>query len=153
MLRALVFCLVPASIVLAAASEPKPHAAPPTAHARNAASGHNEALAKKTAGQWVDAETDFREATKLKPNFPEAWSELGHALKKRGLYDDSVKAYQEALRLRPHFPQAMEYLGETYAYMGKRAEAQQRLDQLRPIDPKLAAQLQTVMNGGGGSGY
>jgi len=153
MLRALVFCLVPASMVLAAVSEPTPQAAPPAAHVRTAESVYNEGLAKKAAGQWADAETDFREATKLKPNFPEAWSELGHTLKKRGLYDDSVKAYQEALRLRPQFPQAMEYLGETYAYMGKRAEAQQMLDQLRPIDPKLAAQLQTVMNGGGGSGY
>ena len=63
-----------------------------------------------------------------------------------------MKAYQEALRLRPQFPQAMEYLGETYVYMGKRAEAQRMLDQLRPVDPKLAAQLETTMNGGG-SGY
>ena len=152
MLRALVFCLLPASMVLAAGSEPKPQAAPPAAHVRTAESVYNEGLAKKAAGQWADAETDFRQATKLKPNFPEAWSELGHALKKRGLYDDSVKAYQEALRLRPQFPQAMEYLGETYVYMGKRAEAQRMLDQLRPIDPKLAAQLETAMNGGG-SGY
>jgi len=153
MLRALVFCLLPASMVLAAGVGPAPQPAAPAAHVRTAESVFNEGLSKKASGQWVDAENDFREATKLKPNFPEAWSELGHALKKRGLYDDSVKAYQEALRLRPHFPQAMEYLGETYAYMGKRAEAQQMLDQLRPIDSKLAAQLQTVMNGGGGSGY
>jgi tetratricopeptide (TPR) repeat protein len=153
MLRALVFCLVPASMVLAAGTGPALQPTPPAGHVRTAESVYNEGLSKKAAGQWVDAETDFREATKLKPNFPEAWSELGHALKKRGLYDDSVKAYQEALRLRPGFPQAMEYLGETYAHMGKRAEAEQMLDQLRPIDPKLAAQLQTVMNGGGGSGY
>ncbi len=91
---------------------------------------------------------DFREATKLKPNFPEAWSELGHALKKRGLYDDSVQAYQEALRLRPQFPQALEYLGETYALMGKHAEAQQTLDRLRPLDTRLAAQLEKAMSGG-----
>jgi Flp pilus assembly protein TadD len=152
MLRALVFCLVPASMVLAAGSEPKPPAAPPAAHVRTAESVYNEGLAKKAAGKWADAETDFRDATKMKPNFPEAWSELGHALKKRGLYDDSVKAYQEALRLRPQFPQAMEYLGETYTYMGKRAEAQQVLDRLRPLDPTLAVQLEQVMSGAG-SGY
>jgi tetratricopeptide (TPR) repeat protein len=107
---------------------------------------------REGGGQWADAETDFRQATKLKPIFPEAWSELGHALKKRGLYDDSVKAYQEALRLRPQFPQAMEYLGETYTSMGKRPEAQQMLDRLRPLDPTLAVQLEQVMSGGG-SGY
>jgi Flp pilus assembly protein TadD len=152
MLRALAVCLLSASIALAAGSAPMPQAAPPAAHIRTAESVYNEGLAQKAAGKWADAETDFRQATRLKPNFPEAWSELGHALKKRGLYDDSVKAYQEALRLRPQFPQAMEYLGETYTYMGKRAEAQQMLDRLRPLDPTLAARLEQVMSGGG-SGY
>jgi len=152
MLRVLVLCLVSASIVLAAGSEPIPQPKAPAAHVRTAESVYNDGLALKRAGKWADAEASFREATKLKPNFPEAWSELGHALKKRGLYDDSVKAYQEALRLRPQFPQAMEYLGETYAYMGKRAEAQQMLDRLRPIDATLAAQLEKVMSGGT-SGY
>jgi hypothetical protein len=36
--------------------------------------------------------------------------------------------------------------------MGKRAEAQEMLDRLRPVDPTLAAQLEKVM-GGGGAGY
>jgi len=152
MLRALAVCLLSASTALAAGSEPIPQAAPPAAHIRTAESVYNEGLVQKAAGKWADAEADFRQATKLKPNFPEAWSELGHALKQRGLYDDSVKAYQEALRLRPQFPQAMEYLGETYTHMGKRAEAQRMLDQLRPLDPTLAAQLEHVMSGGG-SGY
>lgn len=154
MLRTPVLCLVLASpsIVLAAGSEPVPQPKAPAAHVRTAESVYNEGLAQKRASKWAEAEASFGEATKLKPDFPEAWSELGHALKKRGLYDDSVKAYQEALRLRPQFPQAMEYLGETYAYMGKRAEAQEMLDRLRPVDPTLAAQLEKVM-GGGGSGY
>jgi len=152
MLRALAIYLVSTSLALAAGVGSMPQPAPPAGHVRTAESVYNEGLAQKAAGKWTDAEADFRQATKLKPDFPEAWSELGHALKKRGLYDDSVKAYQEALRLRPQFPQAMEYLGETYTYMGKRAEAQRMLDQLRPLDPTLAAQLEHVMSGGG-SGY
>jgi Flp pilus assembly protein TadD len=63
-----------------------------------------------------------------------------------------VRAYGQALRLRPDFPQAIEYLGETYALMGKREEAQQMLDRLRPLDANLAAQLERAMKGGG-SGY
>ena len=152
MLRALVFCLLPASMILAAGSAPMREAPAAPTHARTAESVYNEGLSLKSADKWSEAEADFREATKLKPDFPEAWSELGHALKKRGLYDDSVKAYEEALRLRPKFPQAMEYLGEAYASMGKHAEAQQMLDRLRPLDPTLAAQLERVM-GGGRSGY
>ena len=83
---------------------------------------------------------------------PRSVERAGHALKKRGLYDDSVKAYQEALRLRPDFPQAMEYLGETYVLMGKPTEAQALLDRLRPLDAKLAGQLEAAIKGGG-SGY
>jgi len=156
MLRHLAFALLPVTIALAAGSESMPE--PPKAtksvpkSAPSAESVYNEGLTLKAAGKWAEAEAAFREATQLKPDFPEAWSELGHAQKKRGLYDDSVKAYEEALRLRPAFPQAMEYLGETYVYMGKRAEAEQLLDRLRPLDAALATQLEKALRGGG-SGY
>jgi len=148
----LLVCLLLSSRAFGAGSDPV--AAPPDAApaVKTADGAYNAGLAAKAAGKWQEAEASFREATEVKPDFPEAWSELGHALKKRGLYDDSVKAYQEALRLRPDFPQAMEYLGETYVRMGKRAEAQALLDRLRPLDAKLAGQLETAMKGEG-SGY
>jgi Flp pilus assembly protein TadD len=140
--------LLPGTIVRASGSAPvpKPRRAAPAA--RTAESVYNDGLALKGASNWADAETAFREATTLKPDFPEAWSELGHALRKRGRFEDSVSAYQEALRLRPNFPQAIEYLGETYVDMGHRPEAERMLDRLRPLDPTLAAQLAQVMRGG-----
>jgi Flp pilus assembly protein TadD len=144
--------LLAATRVLAAGSEPVPEPPTPSRAVHTAESAYNAGLTQKAAAKWPEAEASFREATQLKPDFPEAWSELGHALKKRGLYDDSVKAYREALRLRPDFPQAMEYLGETYVFMGKRAEAQEMLDRLRPLDAKLAGQLEAAINGGR-SGY
>jgi Flp pilus assembly protein TadD len=153
MLRLLVLCLVaPATIALASGSAPMqepPRTAPaaPTAEAV-----YNQGLTLKAANKWPEAEAAFRQPTTLKPDLPEAWSELGHALKKRGHYDESVKAYQQALRLRPDFPQAMEYLGETFVLIGKRSDAQQLLDRLRTLDPTQAAQLENAL-GGGGSGY
>ena len=54
--------------------------------------------------------------------------------------------------MQPDFPQAMEYLGETYVLMGKPTEAQALLDRLRPLDAKLAGQLEAAIKGGG-SGY
>jgi len=139
--------LLPGTIVCASGSAPvpEPRRAAPTA--RTAEGVYNDGLALKGANKWPDAEAAFREATTLKPEFPEAWSELGHALRKRGRYDDAVSAYQEALRLRPNFPQAIEYLGETYVDMGKRTEAERMLDRLRSLDPTQAAQLAQVMGG------
>jgi len=144
--------LLPSTIVRAAGSAPVPEPPRAAPAARTAESVYNDGLALKGANRWSDAETAFREATTLKPDFPEAWSELGHALRKRRRYEDSVSAYQEALRLRPNFPQAIEYLGETYVDMGQRPEAERMLDRLRPLDSTLAAQLAQVM-GGGASEY
>src|SRR5262245_57034345 len=143
----LLVCLLLSSRAFGAGSDPVPVPTDAAPAVKTADAAYNAGLAAKAAGNWQDAETSFREATEQKPDFPEAWSELGHALKKRGLYDDSVKAYQEALRLRPDFPQAMEYLGETYVRMGKRTEAQALLDRLRPLDAKLAGQLEAAMKG------
>jgi Flp pilus assembly protein TadD len=90
---------------------------------------------------WAGAATAYREATRLRPAFPEAWNGLGHALRKQGRFDESVIAYREALRLRPAYPQALEYLGEAYVQLGRLAEAREVLERLRPLDPKEAAEL------------
>ena len=148
----LLVCLLLSSRAYGAGGDPVPEPTDAAPAVKSADAAYNAGLTAKAAGKWQEAETSFREATKLKPDFPEAWSELGHAQKQRGLYDDSVKAYQEALRLRPDFPQAMEYLGETHVRMGKRAEAQALLDRLRPLDAKLARQLEAAMKGES-SGY
>ena len=37
-------------------------------------------------------------ATELRQSFPEAWNELGYALRHVGRYPDSVAAYEQALR-------------------------------------------------------
>src|SRR5262245_6348174 len=140
-------CLLLSSRVFAAGSNPVPEPQEAAPAVKTADAAYNAGLSARAAGKWQEAEASFGEATELKPDSPEAWSELGHARKKRGLYDDSVKAYQEALRLRPDFPQAMEYLGETYVRMGKRTEAQALLDRLRPLDAKLAGQLEAAMKG------
>src|SRR5262249_45489048 len=146
MLPLLACLLLAPTMVLASGMEPVP-AAPQAAPAKQTAeSVYNQGLAFKKANRWSDAEAAFRQATKLKPEFPEAWSELGHSLKKENRYDESVKAYQEALRLRPTGPQAMEYLGETYAYTGKQQDAQHMLDRLHPVEPTRDAHLEKVMS-------
>lgn len=102
---------------------------------------YGKGVRAKRAKEWSVAVASFKKATELKPDFPEAWNELGYALRHVGNYPDSVKAYDEALRLKPRFPEALEYLGEAYVKMGQVEEARKVLERLKPLDRKRAQEL------------
>ncbi len=104
-------------------------------------------LALASEGKWQEAEADYRRATTLSRGIPEAWNGLGHALKMQRRFDEALAAYDEALRLRPSYPQALEYLGETYVAMGRYDDAEKTLARLRPLDTRLAAQLDSAIVG------
>lgn len=109
---------------------------------------YNRGLRARAAKDWTAAVAAFKKATELRGNFPEAWNELGYALRNQGRYDESIKAYDEALRLRPRYPEALEYLGEAYVKMGRVADARKILDQLKPLDPPRAKELAEVIEKG-----
>ncbi|HET6368806.1 MAG TPA: tetratricopeptide repeat protein [Pseudomonadales bacterium] len=102
---------------------------------------YGKGVRAKRAKEWSVAVASFKKATELKPDFPEAWNELGYAFRNVGNYPDSVKAYDEALRLKPRFPEALEYLGEAYVKMGQVEEARKVLERLKPLDRKRAQEL------------
>ena len=89
-----------------------------------------------------------RSAVTLRPAFPEAWNELGFALRNQGRYTESLQAYDEALRLRPNFPEALEYLGEAYVKLGRLDDARRVLDRLRPLDRARAQELAEIIEKG-----
>jgi tetratricopeptide (TPR) repeat protein len=72
--------------------------------AASAESDYNRGIRARVARDWTTAEAAFREALVRRAAFPEAWNELGFALRNQGRFAESLKAYDEALRLRPDFP-------------------------------------------------
>jgi serine/threonine-protein kinase len=70
-----------------------------------------------------EAAVAYREALRLKPNFPEAHSNLGAALSDQGKYAEAEAEYREGLRLRPNYPEAHNNLGNALAAQGKLREA------------------------------
>jgi len=102
---------------------------------------YNRGVRARVAKDWKGAESAFRNAVALRPAFPDAWNELGYALRNQGRYAESLKAYDEALRLRPNFPEALEYLGEAYVQMGRLEDARRILDRLRALDTARAQEL------------
>ena len=102
---------------------------------------YNRGVRARAMKDWAAAEAAFRQAIVQRPDFADAWNELGYALRHLRRYEDSVNAYHEALRLRPHFPEALEYLGEAYVKMGRLEEARAVLNRLRPLDAARAEEL------------
>ncbi len=117
-----------------------PRPAPPSAEAE-----YNRGLQHKEAKRYTDAAAAFRRAVVGRADFPEAWNELGYALRQTGKYSEALQAYDQALRLRPNFPEALEYLGETYVKLGRLDEARAILDRLRSLDPGHAQELEAAL--------
>lgn len=113
-----------------------------------AESEYNRGVRARVAADWPAAVDAFRRAIALRAAFPEAWNELGHALRKLGRHAESLDAYHEALRLRPEFPEALEYLGEAYVQMGRLEDARRVLERLRGLDPARAAELAEAVEKG-----
>jgi tetratricopeptide (TPR) repeat protein len=102
---------------------------------------YNRGVRARVSKDWPAAVGAFRRAVDLRPDFADAWNELGYALRNVGRYQESLGAYDAALRLRPNFPEALEYLGEAYVKLGRLDDARRILDRLRPLDGKRAAEL------------
>jgi tetratricopeptide (TPR) repeat protein len=149
----LVGVVIAASTLTPAASfaEPSsPSAAPvrqPTA-APTAESEYDRGIRARLTKDWTAAVEAQRAAVTMRPAFPEAWNELGFALRNQGRYPESLDAYGEALRLRPNYPEALEYLGEAYVKLGRLDDARKVLDRLRPLDRARAQELAEVIQKG-----
>ncbi len=137
-------CLPPAVLAVGSGSIPTPAPAAP----RSAETEYNQGLQAKAAKRYAEAAVNFRRAVDLRPNFPEAWNELGFALRQTGQYAEALKAYDRALRLRPDFPEALEYLGEAYVKLGRLEEARAILARLTSLDPARARELEAVLQAG-----
>jgi len=116
--------------------------------AGSAESEYNRGVRARVARDWTTAVDAFRAAIITRAAFPEAWNELGYALRNQGRYVESLQAYDEALRLRPNFPEALEYQGEAYVQMGRLDEARRVLERLRALDTERAKELAEAIEKG-----
>ena len=114
----------------------------------SAESEYNRGVRARVAKDWTTAVDAFRGAINIRAAFPEAWNELGYALRNQGRYAESLQAYDEALRLRPNFPEALEYQGEAYVQMGRLDDARRVLERLRALDTERAQELAEVIQKG-----
>jgi predicted O-linked N-acetylglucosamine transferase (SPINDLY family) len=79
---------------------------------------------RKALGRPAEAETSYRKAVRLRPNYPEAHYNLGAVLIALGRPAEAEASYREALRLRPNYPEAHNNLGVVLRALGRPAEAE-----------------------------
>src|SRR5712692_3849791 len=97
----------------------------------SAESEYNRGIRARLAKDWATAVEAFRGAITLHAAFPEAWNELGYALRNQGRYTE-----------------ALQYLGEAYVKLGRLGDARRILDLLRPLDAGRAKELAEVIQAG-----
>jgi predicted O-linked N-acetylglucosamine transferase (SPINDLY family) len=66
-------------------------------------------------GDLEGARDCYRKATELRPDFAEAWCNLGNVHTDWGLRDDAERYLTRALEIRPNFPEALSGLGNLHA--------------------------------------
>jgi tetratricopeptide (TPR) repeat protein len=100
----------------------------------------------KANKDWESAIEYYQTAVEKKPNFHEAWSDMGFALRKLGRMDESLAAYDKALKIKPDYPNALEYLGEAYLKLNRLDDVRETYLKLFPVDRSQAALLMTALD-------
>jgi tetratricopeptide (TPR) repeat protein len=104
-----------------------------------------EARAAQTALQHGDsagATMHAQRAVNAAPQNPDLWFTLAYAARLSGQYSLSLDAYRRGLALRPSSVEGLSGLAQTYARMGRTAEAQEALEQVLAANPRSDVDLQ-----------
>lgn len=91
--------------------------------ASNALFHYHRAIALRTLTRFDDALASALEATRLRPDWAEAFVNLGFVRTGQGKQEEAIAAYQQALRLHPQHAEAHFNLGVAYFALAKNAEA------------------------------
>lgn len=79
------------------------------------------ALARK--GMIAEAIVQYKEALRLKPDYPDARNNLGNALAQQGQFEEAIVQYAEALRLNPGNHKASFNMAFAYGNLGRFQDA------------------------------
>ena len=99
-----------------------PRSAAPAARLSRGAQQSGNAL--RDLGRPAEAEASYREALRLRPDYPEAHNNLGARCGTSADLAEAEASCREALRLRPDFPEAHSNLGNALRDLGRPTEAE-----------------------------
>lgn len=83
----------------------------------------------------------YKQAIRLKPDYPESYLNLGIACVNSKRYEEAEQAYKQAIRLKPDYAEAYFELGFNYLFMGDKASALDVYKILKDLDEEKANEL------------
>jgi tetratricopeptide (TPR) repeat protein len=81
-------------------------------------------------GRLEEAESIYRKAISLEPDFAEAHNNLGSVLRNQGDLEAAIDSYKKTLKINPDFDAATVNLGEVYFKNGQYEKAKEHFDSL-----------------------
>lgn len=87
---------------------------------------------------WKEAESAYRAAIKLKPDYALAWAFLGAVLELQGKRSDGLDACRRSIAMKPELPEGWTNLAGIYISSGDYAEARTAIEKLKGMHTKAA---------------
>lgn len=149
LLGAAVLLLSPA----AGADESDPLPAPKGTPHERAINVYNEGVTLMRDKHYAAAQEKFEQALALDETLAEAHNNLAFSLRLQGEHNfaRSLQHYNRALELKPDLARAYMYRGVLFTHMGELARARADHARLLALDQELAARLERIIAGAGGS--
>ena len=85
--------------------------------------------------QYGAAIDSYKQALKIKPDFPEAYNNMGIALKNKGNLDAAIHSYEQALKIKPDYADAYYNMGNALKDKGELDAALESYEQALKIKP------------------
>ena len=138
---------------VASAVESDPLPVPKGTPHERAINVYNEGVTLMRDKHYAAAQEKFEQALALDETLAEAHNNLAFSLRLQGEHNfaRSLQHYNRALELKPDLARAYMYRGVLFTHMGDLARARADHTRLLALDQELAARLERIIAGAGGS--
>ena len=89
-------------------------------------------------GQLYASVEAYNKAIAIKPDYADAYNNIGDALQKQGKLEEAIEAYNKALALKPDYADAYNNMGNTLKNQGKMEEAIEAYNKALALKPDYA---------------
>jgi predicted O-linked N-acetylglucosamine transferase (SPINDLY family) len=108
------------------------------------AANYNLALLSRALGNTEEAIICYRRALAIKPQFPEALTNLGEALDAAGIPDEAIECFHKALEINPEMPKTLYNLANAMGRKGNLQEAVALYQRALASDPAYLRALNAL---------